>query len=732
MNKSIYVVSLGSSFILIFTYSREMIMKKLFQHQSKSPTAALIALPLLLGSQSLADGIPCRAQSFLGADSQLSLARNVVTQGSTAYLTTYNGFFAYDISDPANPQQLGSYNSLENLYNLVVQGTTAYVAAGLDGLYIFDVSNPTMPTLLGTYDSDFASYVQVSGDYAYLSDSELSLLVIDISNPASPSLVDTYVATGDPRDIHIDGTTAYAVYSGVGLVTLDISNPASIQQIGTYSMSPSLSGSLLDIEVEGSTAYVAGGGHGLHIFDVSNLAAPSLTSSYFTSEVAQRVSIQNSLAYVANSLTGIQVIDVSTPASPTLHGYIDDTLVNAQDITLVGDVAYIADRENGLQVYNTTNIGTPLIATQDTPDVARGVAVSGSTAYVADFESGVQFYDITDPANPTPIGSYAGLEYANGIAANGDTLYVATNNDGFFVIDASDPSNPALLGSIPGSTLPLLVDVTLEGNIAHVQTVGSNGSFHSIDISDPMNPTLLRTTYFSTNTRDFVAEGTTAYLAAGSDGLHIVDTSNPGWDVFLGTYTLSNPSHRAAGIAVDGDIAYLSYDRSSQFDSGLFILDISDPTNPQELGSIETEGDALNVEVIGTNVCVAFDASYTNGQNEYVRVGGIQVIDASDPTAPTMLGTWDQAGDTKRVSLSGTTACLSNGQFGFQMIDVSDCSVTSCPADFTQEGDLNFLDISAFLSAYSMQEPAADFNTDGNFNFLDISEFLSAFADGCP
>jgi hypothetical protein len=55
-----------------------------------------------------------------------------------------------------------------------------------------------------------------------------------------------------------------------------------------------------------------------------------------------------------------------------------------------------------------------------------------------------------------------------------------------------------------------------------------------------------------------------------------------------------------------------------------------------------------------------------------------------------------------------------------------------CAADLTGEGDLNFLDVSAFLTALSEMDPVADFAADGNFNFLDVSAFLQAFAAGCP
>lgn len=55
-----------------------------------------------------------------------------------------------------------------------------------------------------------------------------------------------------------------------------------------------------------------------------------------------------------------------------------------------------------------------------------------------------------------------------------------------------------------------------------------------------------------------------------------------------------------------------------------------------------------------------------------------------------------------------------------------------CQPDFTGEGDLNFLDISAFLTAYGSQDPVVDFHQDGLFNFLDVSAFLAAFGAGCP
>jgi hypothetical protein len=66
------------------------------------------------------------------------------------------------------------------------------------------------------------------------------------------------------------------------------------------------------------------------------------------------------------------------------------------------------------------------------------------------------------------------------------------------------------------------------------------------------------------------------------------------------------------------------------------------------------------------------------------------------------------------------------------LMESFDANLSICIADLTGEGDLNFLDVSAFLAAFGNQDPAADFTGEGDFNFLDVSAFLAAFGAGCP
>jgi agmatine deiminase len=73
---------------------------------------------------------------------------------------------------------------------------------------------------------------------------------------------------------------------------------------------------------------------------------------------------------------------------------------------------------------------------------------------------------------------------------------------------------------------------------------------------------------------------------------------------------------------------------------------------------------------------------------------------------------------------------------GNESFDDSDLTFTitgtSCVADLTGDGVLNFFDVSVFLNAYSANDPLADFTGDGTLDFFDVSAFLNAFNAGCP
>jgi hypothetical protein len=87
------------------------------------------------------------------------------------------------------------------------------------------------------------------------------------------------------------------------------------------------------------------------------------------------------------------------------------------------------------------------------------------------------------------------------------------------------------------------------------------------------------------------------------------------------------------------------------------------------------------------------------------------------------------AGANPGDAITATATDLSTGNTS----EFSACITAAggCPADFNADGQVNTLDVLAFLNAWSAGDPAADFNGDGSVNTLDVLAFLNAWSAGC-
>lgn len=176
------------------------------------------------------------------------------------------------------------------------------------------------------------------------------------------------------------------------------------------------------------------------------------------------------------------------------------------------------------------------------------------------------------------------------------------------------------------------------------------------------------------------------------------------------------------------------------FDSGTFAAKLGDAANLQSFdiplfqfgfvqpylyfdawadGSVNP-GDTLRVEVIditGNYVTLATITGADLSQSP-------RFFDISMPVT-----TW--ALDDMRLRLTTSTS----GSFFVDNIYLgTEAPSGACSgADLAEPfGELNFFDVSAFLSAFSANDPSADFNDDGMFNFFDVSGYLTSFNAGCP
>jgi hypothetical protein len=130
----------------------------------------------------------------------------------------------------------------------------------------------------------------------------------------------------------------------------------------------------------------------------------------------------------------------------------------------------------------------------------------------------------------------------------------------------------------------------------------------------------------------------------------------------------------------------------------------------------------------------------------YDQVDAFGTGEPFDPQRLVIIGidldpTWDQLAQVSnglnefQWQLEPGGGMLFTDQGNFQILQAQplfDQWNVSCAADLTEDGVLDFFDVSLFLQLFSSNDPAADWNDDGVFDFFDVLGFLDAFSAGCP
>lgn len=227
---------------------------------------------------------------------------------------------------------------------------------------------------------------------------------------------------------------------------------------------------------------------------------------------------------------------------------------------------------------------------------------------------------------------------------------------------------------------------------------------------------------------------TTAATAGGFDVATETYSTGTGlttaFQAFTGTPSVT--SIRSSSQIWVGDVAGLVseldnpfYNDTTNFIDGTPVLAFG----PSSLGlSIEI---GFGVDVVDFSV-VIYDIETSGAVQITAFDGDDQPIFDSGPLSATKLNQHQFSTQFDPPARTVYIHALNQDGLMLSPIDISYSPLTCNLADLNDDGELDFIDISAFLSAYGAGDPLADLNNDFNYDFLDISAFVSAYSDGCP
>jgi hypothetical protein len=198
---------------------------------------------------------------------------------------------------------------------------------------------------------------------------------------------------------------------------------------------------------------------------------------------------------------------------------------------------------------------------------------------------------------------------------------------------------------------------------------------------------------------DVEVVGSRAYVADWDMGLRIIDISDPTQPNELGFFDTSG---LAQGVFVAGDLAYVTDNAA-----GLRIADVSDPSDTSEVGYFDPIAGGSDVVVAGTRAY-------------YVGGGGLKIVDVSNPPIPGELGSIATGAGGTDVQVIGSVAYWTSRSGGLQIVSVSNPSMPTEVGQYAPSG-IDALGLAVDLSSAR----AYVGNADNGLTIIDISNQAS-------
>jgi hypothetical protein len=403
--------------------------------------------------------------------------------------------------------------------------------------------------------------------------------------------------------------------------------------------------------------------------------------------------------YAIGMFGKLAVSDVANPARPALVGTLSFADTMAHDIAVQGAYAHISD-ETGLRVVSISNPARPVPAAHLDLGECEAIAVAGRYACLA-LRDTLVVADVQNPNSPQRRGSLSEEDWSwvYDIQIRGTHAFVATYA-GMAVVDISDPDNPATEAFLD---LGWCVYLELAGSFAYLGGYsGPTGVLHVLDITDPANPVLAGryddldvgrghlmsvsgALVYNTGTAalrvishtgggarivgqvgDWVSFGvavqdTFAYVAAGSNGMRIVNCADPARPVEVGFL----PAGHALDVAVRGTFVYLADDTVMR------IVNVVNPGQPQEVGRYPARREIYGLAVRDTFAYLACLDS------------GLVTVRVANPASPVRAGTCIACSSAAAVFVKDTLAFVADWARGLSIVRVAN------PAQASEIGRLD-------------------------------------------
>jgi hypothetical protein len=320
-------------------------------------------------------------------------------------------------------------------------------------------------------------------------------------------------------------------------------------------------GKVLNVQKRGEYLYAALGPRGFEVFDVANVDNKDFSERIVTAPVSplgQRTYVRTKYA-----------TDVALPTNMPIAPYrAHDPENHEQPWHPLYHYAYISDREEGLILVNVDTL--------------------------ADRNPANNFFERALTFNPEGI-----LTGATALTVAGTTVYIACDQ-GLVLVDIHDPLLPRVITQVPSLVKPTSISIQFR-----YAFVTDQEGLKVVDVTDVKTPKVVATVPITGARRVTVAR-TYAYVAAGAQGIVIVDVERPEQPVIDQVYNANGQLNDTYDVQIAStNVSLFAYVADGK--NGLHVLQLTSPDTtpgylgfsprpvPQLIASRHTHGPALAI-----------------------------------------------------------------------------------------------------------------------------------------
>ncbi len=352
-------------------------------------------------------------------------------------------------------------------------------------------------------------------------------------------------------------------------------------------------------------AFVVDGTTGMKVFKLNSDGTRMEPISFLfppRGHYFRNIKIQDNYAFIADIADnpksenavgggGVIAVDISDPYKPKIVDMAEKGM--GLGLFIKDNYAYVAVGQEGLVIYDIKDpTSMRLIGTCRTPGTAWDVWVSGDYAFIADLEKGLAIVDVSNPTLPKQIAqaSWEGTIHIFSMDLESEKYL----NNGTI--------SKELLNIFANDGLSLMEDDTVmkENEDRWVIIENDEKSYIIQKEEEKLN------VYMVQSCAEIVrGEENFVYVAAGPQGLIVIDVSNPFEPKVVSQFKSTNDAC-AEGLAVRDNLLYIANGNLvDPTDNGLLIIDVSDPSSPKIVGKASFSGWVEGVALLEDRAFVA-------------------------------------------------------------------------------------------------------------------------------